>query len=223
EYEKNLLDLLKETYYEYHNQKTVLTPISSKSVFKKRVETEYKLINRFGKPCSIRFSVAQYSLTKELDVDKSKDNLQLRIKIDGVDMSKHEIKNHITISRIEDNDKENYDYIINFDYPLDKSKEHKVKMEYEYEVPDYDLTQVYKMTRPCKKFIHEFYMKGDLDNKGKWGLTGNAYTAFFCNQNDPEANYKVEQSIDESITIRFNKWTLPGAGYVILLNRIKNN
>lgn len=220
EYEQNLLDLLDEPYFEYHNQNTVLTPITSKHVFKKKISTNYKLVNKQQQNFPLTFTLDIYSMFKDINNINLQEELNMSVKLDDIPLKKDVINKHLSLQNIKEEYKDSYDYKIKFDYPLGEKKEYRVFVEYEYEIPDHDLTQAYKMTKPCKNFKHKFYMQEDLDSKNKWGFIGNAYTAFYCNQNDPDSNYKVEQSVNTEVTITFNKWALPGAGYVLLLKKI---
>ncbi len=215
-YEKNLVDLLNDAYYDYHNCKTVLYPDSENQVFKKKVEIEYKLINKSKKDLNIVFNwkIHESKLKNKTEVlDKFKVKY---LKICGNEFSDHEIDRFKTIEPDKKENGNTYDYIITLRFPYRQEEKYTVKCKLEYEIPYSDVTQIYKMTRPCKNFLHEFFIKKDSAGKDVWRLKGNAFASFFCMQEEVDSKFKVEQAIDESVKISFKEWSLPGAGYVIL-------
>lgn len=142
----------------------------------------------------------------------------IQFRINGKDIPKESFE-------IEDIPKQTYqnyyDYKIKSNINLEKIKVNVVEIIYEYNVPIFDITQSYKITLPCKKLDHEFRINEDCGTREKWTLSASAFTTFFCNQKEYDSKYKVEQSTDDRVKIIFNDWALPGAGYVVTLNKMK--
>ena len=66
---------------------------------------------------------------------------------------------------------------------------------------------------------HVFKIFPDKSTKCQWSLQGSAFTSFFCKQKDSENDFKIEQTTDDTVRIRFNKWVLPGSGYVVTFRK----
>ncbi len=219
-YEENLLGLLGQPYYDYQKCKTVLYPDSTKEVFKKKVETEYKIINRSKKGSDVVMNWAIY----EKDLKDEKQILEKfkvgELMICGKKYSQGEICDLKSIRKVKEENYDTYDYIISLNLPYKEEEIYTVKYKIEYEIPYSDITQIYKMTRPCKNLQHEFFMKKDIHNKDVWKMDGNAFTTFFEENEEEFPRFKVDQIVDETIKISFDEWALPGAGYVILSEKI---
>lgn len=217
-YENNLIELSKLNYYEYHKSTTILTPDSSKGIFLKKVTIEYKLIIQEGKSYSGCFKWRIFSPKPNLSTEEIVDEYKLLELMVCEQNYKTELRNKIQIQSVSKNKYNSYDYIICLQLPEKTCREYTVKCVMEYPLPDFDVTQVYKMTKPCKLFTHEFHMEPDKNNRENWKISGNAFTAFYGSQDNSNANdsFTLEQSVDTNIRITFKGWILPGAGYVIL-------
>lgn len=222
-YEKEIFQLIEEPYYEYHNCKTVLYPDSKKKIFRKNVKIDYKMINRSKKEISPKMCWKVYVFGNKSDDEILDDFKVSELILNGKNIDKNDINKYKKIKKIKKENCDTYDYMIMLDIPNNKEHEYKLKCTIDYEIPYNDVTQIYKMTKPCKNFLHEFFMKSDVRNCDKWKMSGNAFAAFYCMEEEEMSRFKVKQSVNESLSVSFRGWTLPGAGYVILSEKINNS
>ncbi len=112
-----------------------------------------------------------------------------------------------------------YDYKIKLVKDLGNVPTNNIKLEFTYSVPISDICQSFKMRFPCKQLEHKIYIKKDVSTEEAWTIRSNAYSTFYHRQDDDESNYKVDQNIDEAITITFNKWAFAGNGYCVFYQK----
>ena len=201
-YEDDLLRLAKGKYYEYHKAKYTVYPQTEQKIIRINASIDYCIINKEGERNEIRFKTKSYALNGKTD------NFDLKkLKVNGQEV---ETKNLVKVERIEKQEDSNfYDYKVKVEKDLGKAKKVNVHMEYEYCIPLYDRLQNYKITLPCRKLEHQIRIKNG------WELRGSAYTAFYYRQGEADAKYKIEQSSPDLLSINFNDWIFPGAGYSI--------
>lgn len=219
--EPELLELSKGLYYEYHKAKFVITA-KEEGVFKKRVEFDYKIINKLGCENCAKFTVSLICQKDTLTIEEVKKYFKIelfkieesdKVKVSGKrnnekDLTKDAI-NYLNITEVEPHAHSQYKYEIHFEYPLSKKVANRIRLIYEYQIPQSDITQSYKLNYPSKILEHEISIVGD-----KWEITGDAFTAFyFPDMYDKE--YTVSQTVSTSIRIDFRDWAVPGAGYIV--------
>ena len=210
-------------YYEYHKDTTIIEPDESKRMFKKWVNIEYKLINRFKQPNSIKFCI---SLVTNSD-DMTDNDIKEYFKIENfeifcspdVEQNEKKLKNElvsqsleslIQIESIEKKPHSTYKYLVKIEYPIENVATCLVKMTCSYYVPMSDPVQSFKLNHPCKEFEHIITVKND-----NWEIMADAYTAFYFTDENKE--YQVRQNIPNSVSIIFKNWAVTGAGYMALL------
>lgn len=110
-------------------------------------------------------------------------------------------------------------YAIKFERELQHCKKHTIHLEFEYEVPIYDTSQIFRLTYPCKKMVHEIFVNNE--NGKPWNIHGAAFVSFYCKENN-EHGFHVKQKLDSNLRIEFNNWCIPGAGYVVYLVKNQN-
>lgn len=221
DFEEKLINSISEKYYDYHVNRTILTPISSKQIFKKHVETEYKLILPHKTPYSGVFYWKIFSPKYNMSEDEIKKEFSiLELTVCGKKISPENMP-PIQIKNVSKNEYNFYDYVVSIKLPEFKTKEYTVKTIVEYNVPYYDTSHIYKMRSVCKFFKHTMSIRPDENDKDEWELSGNAFTAFYQDQtySSETDKYKVEQSTPDSITVNFSQWALPGFGYVIIAHK----
>ncbi len=224
--ENELLKSCKSVYYDYNKVTYIITHDADKKVFKKRAEFEFKIINKYALDNKISFGVSIIhptdSLTKE-ELEEKFSIKQFKIvygnKISNADgkicLDEKEANNYLNIVSIEGKSHSLYKYEVTFEYELNKCLWNEIHIVYEYEIPDYDIIQSYKVNHPCKVLEHTIIVKPDSNQKENWEIGGDAYTAFYFPPSDKE--YNVIQSVSDTIRISFRDWSLPGAGYMITL------
>lgn len=219
--EPELLELSKGLYYEYHKAKFVITPDNKKNVFCKHVEFDYKIVNRLGLENSAKFTVTLICQQDDLSMEDVKSYFHIKLfKIEESDKIKvsgrrtneknltEEAMDYLNITEVEPQAHSMYKYEIHFEYALSNKLCNSVKLIYEYQIPQSDITQSYKLNYPSKALEHEISIAGD-----GWEITGDAFTAFyFPDMYDKE--YRVAQTIPTSIRVDFRDWAVPGAGYI---------
>lgn len=222
ECEDNIFEVCKGKYYEKNYFNTVITPSEDGKTFHKTLKSEYEVKNA-GKKDEVVFGLSIYHKGEKLDSNNIYQYMDIRkIEVNENTLSREDILKYLDILPIEDNVKETYDYMINFKYPIETDGSYSVKYEFEYDIPIDDISQIYKLTMPCKDLVHSFFISTTKKNKklssqDVWKIKGNAFTAFFCKYDDTD--FRVEQTVDESVKIAFKKWALPGAGYVVTLEK----
>lgn len=214
-YEANLLNAVNQKYYEYHNMTYHITPDEANNCFSIKMKIECKLINQ---------SLTDNFFELGMKLYKPKDNLTLDQCLDLLNISKFEInkkkiqidENMIEIQEItHESESKYYDYKIKFKKDLGNVVENKIHLEFTYSVPIYDICQSFKLAFPCKNLEHKIYINQDISSKKNWKINANAYSTFYHKQDDEYSNFKVEQNINTSVTIRFKDWAFSGNGYCV--------
>lgn len=220
--EPELLALSKGLYYEYHKAKFVITPDDEKGVFHKRVEFDYKIINKNGVDNSAKFVLTLICQKDDLTIQEVESVFSIKsFKIEECDKIKASGKkvntkdltsvadNYWKIADVEPQAHSLYKYEIHFEYPLEKKLVNRVRLVYEYEIPQNDIVQSYKLNYPSKNLEHEISISGT-----NWEVTGDAYTAFYF-PDVYDNDYNVVQSVATAIRVDFRDWAVPGAGYMV--------
>lgn len=219
--EPELLESSKGLYYGYHKASFIITPDNDKKVFRKRVDFDYQIINKLGLENSAKFTVSLICQKDNLSIDDVKSLFKIELfkieesdRIRGnrrsiwKDLTKDAI-NYISISEVEPQAHSQYKYQIHFEYPLSSKLSSKIRIIYEYQIPQSDITQSYKLNYPSKTLEHEISMSGD-----GWEITGDAFTAFYF-PDMYDKDYAVAQTVPTSIRVDFRDWAVPGAGYIV--------
>lgn len=209
--EKNLNTLLLGLFYKNDDATYRIIPDEERQVFTKKVSISYTIFNYFKlKNNRIKFELnfdknGSEDITKKINVTK--------FVINNTDLTLA-VSELITPQEIPDKNK----YRVIFEKPLQECLKHDVKIEYEYEVPMTDFTQSFKLLLPCKRFCHKILLDGkDMKN---WELTINGFASFFYAESEIEDQFKVLRPTTHNAEIQFNKWILPGAGYVVSFRRV---
>lgn len=227
--EPKLLENSVGIFYEYHKDTTIITPDESEQLFRKWVDLEYKLINRFKVPHTIKFSISLITNSEKI-TDKEIEqyfkveafNISFSSEVEGNDRKlekKSLVLNKdysIKIESIEKKPHSTYKYRIKIEYLLDNIATCIVKMTCSYAVPMSDPIQSFKLNHPSKEFEHSIMIK---DNN--WEIMADAYTAFYFTGENKE--YQVEQKLPNTVKVVFKNWAVPGAGYMALLCKTGNN
>lgn len=217
--EPKLIELLDGLYYEYYFGNYVITPDIERGVFKKQVTLKYEIINKFDKDNKISHLVSFYDTENDMDNYRRKQKFNVtKFIINKTDLSQ-EVDNYIDIVNITQGSHSTYQYTVKFERELQHCQRHKIHIEFEYEVPIHDITQVFRLTLPCKKIEHAIYMQNGRNGENNWKLHGHAFTSFYCKEEDGENSFRVEQHVDSNIKINFQNWCIPGAGYVIYFSK----
>lgn len=225
--EPELLNDSVGVYYEYHKDSTVIQPDESRHVFQKWVDLEYKLINRFKKPHTIKFCISLVNNSENItgedirnyfkmvkfeilysgEIESNEENMEKKV-------IEQELGNLVQIEPIKKKPHSTYNYMVSLEYPLENVATCVVKLTYSYEVPMSDPIQSFKLNHPCKKFEHNIYVQKD-----NWEIAADAYTAFFFTDENKE--YQVKQKVPNLVSIVFDNWAVTGAGYMALLYKKK--
>lgn len=212
--EPNLLDLTNSLYYEYHKAQCDVIPDKSKQIFLKKFKIEYKIINENGFDNWVKLGLSLYDIKPNMSNEERLNNVKIKkFFVNDTNLIDDPLVERSIIPTDVD-DLYEYDYTYIFKRQLQKCREHKVVLEYEYTTTQNDLTQSWKLKYPCKKIEHSVTIKG----KNDWRLKANAFASFYHTDSKLQNFFKVEQTIDKSAKIEFDKWTIPGAGYVISYN-----
>ena len=220
--EPKLLNDSTGIYYEYHRNTTIITPDESGRVFKKWVSLEYKLINRFKEPHSIKFCISLVNNSENMtdndirecfklekfevfcstDVEPNENKLKNKL-------INHNLENLVEVESIEKKPHSTYKYRVKIECPIENVATCLVKAAYSYNVPMSDPIQSFKLNHPCREFEHTISIQ---DND--WEIMADAYTAFFFTED--ENDYRVKQDVPNSVNIKFKNWAVTGAGYMAM-------
>ena len=214
--EPRLIGLLNGLYYNYYNAHYVITPDENKGVFKKNVTLDYEIINKFEKNNKICHYISLYDMECN-GSEKSRSFKVTNFKINKTDLTS-EVDKFIQYNEI-NNSTSPYQYCVKFERQLQNCISHKVKLEFEYEVPIDDISQIFRMTLPCKRTEHTIYMKNDINGSNTWKIHGTAFTSFYCSNDESENGFHVEQKVDTNLKINFKNWCIPGTGYVVYFSK----
>lgn len=217
--ENKLLCVSEGVFYEYNKANFVIKHDANKRVFWKRAEFNYYIIDKYGKDPKIKFGLSVIHPTDDMTEQRLHELFRIRkfeIKPDNGEKKDltDEANNYVHISSTEKQLHAMYKYEIEIEYKLPQRTGSKVTLEYEYEVPDYDILQSYKINYPCKTIEHTFDISSS-DNSENWELAGDAYTAFSFPEEGKDDGKVVKQSVPNSMRVHFENWSLPGAGYVV--------
>lgn len=210
----NLLQLCQKEYYKFHSTKYYITPDKNSGLFHIKCITEYEIINKQENEIPLRFKMKLYFTKKGMSHEEIKDAFVFNeMKVNGKDIKDYKDKMEIT----DTNEKFDayYDYKMKLVLKLGYEKVYRVKLDYEFDVPINDRTQSYKISLPCKNLEHEINILEDKETGQKWEVNATAFASFYVKQGDYSSTFKVKQSRDDSATVLFNDWTIPGAGYVM--------
>ena len=214
--EPRLIELLNGLYYNYYNAYYVITPDEKRGVFKKHVTLDYEIINKYENDNKVCHCVSLY----DIEGNETKCNRNFKItnfKINKTDLTS-EVEQYTQYSEI-NAPTSSYQYCVKFERKLQNCKSHKIKLEFEYEVPIDDISQIFRTTLPCKRTEHTIYMKNDIDGSNQWKVHGTAFTSFYCRDDESENGFHVEQKVDTNLKINFKNWCIPGAGYVVYFSK----
>ncbi len=211
--EPKLIDLLDGLYYNYYNMTYEITLDNNMSVFKKYVILEYEIINEHDKNNKVSHSIRLCNLDKKMTDEEKKASFKIiSFIINETDLS-DEVEQYKKILPIKDKHSE-FQYVVKFERELQHCKKHKIHLEFEYEVPMEDISQIFRLTHPSKAMTHEIYINND--NGTKWSIHGSAFVSFYSKENNSQG-FHVKKKHDTHLQISFNNWCIPGAGYVAYL------
>lgn len=209
--EPKLIGLLDDLYYNYYNATYDIIADEKQGVFHKNITLDYEIINEYGKPNSIAFTVSLYNANTNMsDEEKKREFIIKSFKINETDLTS-EANNYKKIVPIEQKHSE-YQYAVKFERELQKCKSHKIHLELKYDVPKEDLSQVFRATHPCKSMKHEIFVV----NSPNWVVHGTGFTSFYIKE-DNNNSFHVTYKQDSVLLIEFDDWSIPGAGYVAYL------
>lgn len=217
--EQKLLNVSEDIYYEYNKANFVIEHDPQKKVFKKKAEFNYYIIDKYGKDPKVSFELYVIHPSDAISEQMLSDLFRIKkfeVKPDNGPKNDLTDKTHLYthICSTEKKLHTMYKYKIIFEYKLTPNTGNKVTLEYEYEIPDYDILQSYKVNYPCRKIEHTFNI-ASVDRSEKWELAGDAYTAFSFPEAGEDEGSVVKQSVPNSMRVQFENWSLPGAGYVV--------
>ena len=214
ELEPYMIESIRGLYYNYHNMKQIINPDEANGCFIKEMKYTYEVINRFELENRVRHTFKLYNLKPNMTKDELMQEFKVsEFKINSTDLI-DEAEKYFTFEELGKNSGEGYDYLVVFCRKLQACKKHKVVIQFEYKTPIYDTTSAFKLLLPSKSIEHKIFIKNERNAATEWKIHGNAYTSFFCGNNN-ENGFSVSNDLDTNMTIKFEKWCIPGAGYVI--------
>lgn len=214
-YEKNLLDLINEKYYEHHNITYHITPDENNNCFHVKTKLDYTIVNKnlIDNNFEVRLKLYKMFGTNNNIVSN---NFSVSVKINKQDIDINDILSIEPITH--QGESAYYDSKIIIFKELHGVK-NKIKAEINYDVPLFDICQSFKISAPCKNIEHKFYINKDIQTGCEWTIKANAYSTFYHRQDDDDSNYKVEQNVDDSLIIRYTNWALVGNGYCVFYQK----
>lgn len=217
--EPKLIDLLDGLYYNYYNASYEITPDEERGVFKKFVTLDYEVVNECGKDNSVSHSIRLCNVKSNMTDEEKRNMFQIKsFTINKTDLT-NEVDKYKNVVPIKEKHSE-YQYTVTFRRELQHCKYHKIHLEFEYDVPLKDTSQIFRLTYPSKSMIHEIYINNNMGYR--WKIHGAAFVSFYCKE-DNNHGFHVKQKHDSDLQISFNNWCIPGAGYVAYLVNEKNN
>ena len=218
-YENNLIQMVNEKYYDYHNVTYHITPDENSNCFRIKMKIDCKIINPKLTNNIFLLGMKLYKPNDNLTMDQCLDELNItKFVINKKNINVE--KDMVTIEEVtHESESKYYDYKIKLFKDLGNVMDNKIIIEFTYTVPIYDICQSFKLSYPCKNLEHKVYINADINTGEKWKIKSNAYSTFYHKQDDDESNFKVEQNIDTAVTIRFTNWAFPGNGYCVFYQR----
>ncbi len=211
--EPKLIELLDGLYYNFYNMTFEITPDEKHGIFKKCVTLDYEVINEYDKDNKILYIIRLHNLNDTMtDYEKKKCFNVKKFVINKTDLT-NEADEYKEIIPIKEKHSE-YQYAVKFYRELQHCRKHKIHLEFEYDVPIHDTSQIFRLTYPSKNMSHEIYINNE--NGEKWNIHGAAFVSFYCKE-DNNHGFHVKQRHDTHLQISFNNWCIPGAGYVAYL------
>lgn len=211
--EPKLVELLDGLYYNFYNMTFEITPDEEKGVFRKYVTLDYEVINEHDKDNKISYTIRLHNLKDNMtDTEKKKCFNVKKFTINKTDLT-HEAYKYKEIIQIKEKHSE-YPYAIKFYRELQHCRKHTIHLEFEYDVPIHDTSQIFRLTYPSKNMLHEVYINNEKGKK--WNIHGAAFVSFYCKE-DNNNGFHVKQKHDTHLQIAFNNWCIPGAGYATYL------
>lgn len=209
ESEEKIVKNCTEKYILKNHSTTILQIDEQNEIIHKDTSFSYEYCNAKHIE-EIKFSIR--ILANETNIEDISRNIFSHVRINGIAMDQKDIQKSIKTKNLCDVRDTEYDYEIFFVKKIETNDgNYSFDLDLSYDIPLRDLTQVYKITSPCKSLNHEFYIAEDSN----WRLNAKAFTAFFCNEEEEHSNFEIVQPRGTRVKIEFNDWCLPGAGYVI--------
>lgn len=211
--EPKLIGILNGLYYEYYNANYIIIPDQKNGIFKKNVTLDYKIMNLFDMDNKVSHSIALYDIIPNMTEEMRKKKFKVsKFKINNTDLST-EVDKYIKIVNVTEQDS-SYQYIVKFERELQHCKSHKIHIEFDYEVTISDISQIFRLSYPCKSTNHNIHIQNIKNSNGDWMIVGTAFTSFYYDKNNDQGMH-IKRPIDTNIQICFDDWCIPGAGYSV--------
>ncbi len=215
-YEKKLLDMVNEKYYEHHNITYHITPDENNGCFHVRTIIDYHIVNKNQIENYFEVRLKLYKIPNANSDSDIGNNFEVKIKINKENIDTNDV---LSIEPVTHQGESTYYDSKVIIYKDLKGVRNKIRAEILYDVPLFDICQSFKISAPCKNIEHKFYINKDVQTGQEWMIQANAYSTFYHRQDEEESNYKVEQNVDDSLIIRFKDWALVGNGYCVFYQK----
>lgn len=215
-YEKKLLDMVNEKYYEYHNITYHITPDERNNCFHLKTIIDYHIVNKQQIENCFEVRLKLYKMQNTNQSSGVSNNFDVKIKINKENINTNDILSIEPVTH--SGESTYYDSKIRIYKELTGVK-NRIKAEILYDVPLFDICQSFKISAPCKNIEHKFYINKDIQTGQEWMIHANAYSTFYHRQDEEDSNYNVEQNVDNSLIIRYKDWALVGNGYCVFYQK----
>lgn len=217
-YEQNLLELMVNKYYLYHNFTYHITPDENNNCFHIRVKISYKVINDNLVDNTFDLRMKMYGIKEDMTCEECIKALDIKtLRINDKDISVEDVVSAEPV-RHETESSTYYNYKVRL-YKELTGKKNTIFAEFSYDVPLHDICQSFRISVPCKGLEHKFYINPDIQTGEDWIIKANAYSTFYHSQSEDNSNYSVEQNTDTSVIIRYKDWALVGNGYCVIYQK----
>ena len=213
--EPYLLGQMNKSYYDYHECKYVLYPDFENKKIK-------KIVSLKGILCKGAETTSSYEYKW---LFKREEGITAKNFSDFVKITKFKVfkenrtqdaKKKLNFSESE-NKFDEYPFCISFYWDFSDYSRVEFEFEYEYCVTMEDLSQTFKLMKPCRKLKHTILIEGT--NSDEIRLSASAFAAFNTTGQPSEKKYCANLLTHHTCTVNFDAWALPGAGYVVNLVR----
>mgnify|MGYP005752270283 CR=1 FL=1 len=111
-----------------------------------------------------------------------------------------------------------FSYIVNNEIPLLYDRKNVIiSHKISYIVPAEKFFHVYQLVFPCRSFLTTIMLKNNIDEK--YRIRTGTFSSFNVHAAGNENSYRTEYRKGDIGTITISKWSLPGSGYSVLLQR----
>lgn len=202
-------NLKKQTYIDNMTRQIVIE-LLEKGQAKISISTEVEFLN-------VKKGIPYYSANPRFEtIEQAQSYRHEEFRINGKDYLS---KINTEISHTENRQ---FPYLVSNQMPLKyESNNVIVNHKISYILPAEEFFHAYQLVFPCRSFLTTIMLKNNEQNL--YRIRTSTFSSFNVHTFEKGNNYKTEYRKGDIGTISISKWSLPGSGYAVLLQKANDN